>query len=53
MAVDLKKVISVTKHGFVFLSVNHANAILEIYEAFRDRLTFRDRHMIVLVGWDS
>ena len=35
------------------ITVNQANAILEISEAFQDRLTFRDRHMIVLVGWDS
>ena len=37
-AVELKKVVSVTKHGFVRL---------EIYKAFQDRLTCLNRHMIV------
>ena len=46
-AVDLKKVLSVTKHGFVFWAQRKANATLEIYKAFQERLTFLYRHMIV------
>ena len=43
----LKKVLSVTKHGFVFWAQRKAKAKLEIYRAFQDRLTFLNRHMIV------
>ena len=39
-AVDLKKVLSVTKHGFIFWAQCKPNTKLEIYEAFQDRLTF-------------
>ena len=46
-AVELKKVLSVTKHGFVFWAQRKPNARLEIYKAFQDRLTFLNRHMIV------
>ena len=46
-AVELKKVPSVTKHGFVFWAQHKPNATLEIYKAFQDRLTFLDRHMVV------
>ena len=52
-AVELKKVLSVTKHGFVFWAQRKPNARLEIYKAFQDRLTFLNRHMIVWIGWDS
>ena len=41
--VDLKKVPSVTKDGFVFWAQRKPNAKLEIYEAFQDRLTFFNR----------
>ena len=34
-AVDLKKVLSVTKRGFVFWTQRKANAILEMYNAFQ------------------
>ena len=40
-AVELKKVLSVTKHGFVFWAQRKPNTRLEIYKAFQDRLTFR------------
>ena len=43
----LKKVLSVTKHGFVFWAQRKPNAKLEIYKVFQDRLTFLNRHMIV------
>ena len=46
-AVELKKVWSVTKHGFVFWTQRKPNSILEIYKAFQDRLTSLSRHMIV------
>ena len=46
-AVELKKVLSVTKHGFVFWAQRKPNARLEIYKAFQDRLTFLNRHMII------
>ena len=46
-AVELKKVLSVTKHGFVFWARRKPNARLEIYIAFQDRLTCLNRHMIV------
>ena len=49
----LKKVLSVTKHGFVFWAQRKPNAKLEIYKVFQDRLTFLNRHMIVWIGWDS
>ena len=49
----LKKVLSVTKHDFIFCAQCKLNAKLEIYEAFQDRLTFLNQHMIVWVGWDS
>ena len=52
-SVDLKKVLSVTKHGFVFWAQRKPNARLEIYKAFQDRLTFLNRHTIVWIGWDS
>ena len=42
-----KKVLSITKHGFVFSAQRKPKAKLEIYEAFQDRLTFLNRHMIV------
>ena len=42
-----KKVLSVSKHGFVFSSQRTPKAKLEIYNAFQDRLTFLNRHMIV------
>ena len=45
--VELKKVLSVTKHGFVFWAQRKPNTRLEIYKAFQDRLTFLNRHMIV------
>ena len=50
-AVELKKVLSVTNHSFVFWAQREPNAILEIYKAFQDRLTFLNRHMIVLFSW--
>ena len=43
----LKKVPSVTKHGFVFRAQRKPNAKLEIYKAFQDRLTCLNRHMLV------
>ena len=46
-AVELKKVSSVTKHGFVFWAQRKPNTRLEIYKAFQDRLTCLNRHMIV------
>ena len=46
-AVELEKVLSVTKHGFVFWTQRKPNSILEIYKAFQDRLTSLNRHMIV------
>ena len=46
-AVELKKVLSVTKHGFVFWAQCKPNTRLEIYKAFQDRLTCLNRHMIV------
>ena len=49
-AVDLKKVLSVTKHGFVFWAQRKANATLEIYKAFQERLTFLNRQMIVSIS---
>ena len=48
----LKKVLSVTKHGFVFRAQRKPNASLEIYKAFQDRLTFLNLHIIVWIGWD-
>ena len=42
-----KKVLSVSKHGFVFSAQRTPKAKLEIYNAFQDRLTFLNRHMIV------
>jgi len=42
-AVDLKKVLSVTKHGFVFSAQRKPNARLEIYKVFLDRLIFLNR----------
>ena len=48
-AVDLKKVLSVTKHCFVFWGQRQANATIEIYKAFQERLTFLNRHMIVKI----
>ena len=36
----LKKILSVTKHGFVFWAQCKPNTKLEIYKAFQDRLTF-------------
>ena len=42
--VDLKKVLSVTKHGFVFWAQRKPNAKLEIYKAFQNGLTFLNRH---------
>ena len=50
-AVELKKVLSVTKHGFVFWAQRKPNTRLEIYKAFQDRLTFLNRHMIVWFSW--
>ena len=47
-----EKVLSVTKHGFVFGAQHKPNATLEIYAAFQDCLTFLNRHMIVWIGWD-
>ena len=56
--VELKKVFSVTKHGFVLWAQSKPNTrlvlssepsvnqTLEIYKAFQDRLTFLNRHMI-------
>ena len=49
--VELKKILSVTKHGFVFSAQCEPNIILEIYKAFQDRLTFLNRHMIVWFSW--
>ena len=46
-AVKLKKVLSVTKHSFVFWAQRKLNTRLEIYKAFQDRLTCLNRHMIV------
>ena len=42
---------SVTNHGFVFWAQREPNAILEIYKAFQDRLTFLNQHMIVWFSW--
>ena len=44
-AVELKKVLSVTKHGFVLWAQRKPNTRLEIYKAIQDRLTFLNRHM--------
>ena len=46
-AVELKTVLSVTKHGFVCWAQRKPNTRLEIYNAFQDRLTCLNRHMIV------
>ena len=35
----------------VFWAQRKPNAKLEIYRAFQDRLTFFNRHMIVLISW--
>ena len=54
-AVELKKVLSVSNHGFVFWAQYEPNAILDWsinrYKAFQDRLTFLNRHMIVWFSW--
>ena len=50
-AIELKKVLSVTNHGFIFWTQHEPNTILEIYKAFQDRLTFLNRHMIVWFSW--
>ena len=39
-AVELKKVLSVTNHSFVFWAQREPNAILQIYKVFQDRLTY-------------
>ena len=39
-AFELKKILSVTKHGFALWAQRKPNAIPEIYKAFEDRLTF-------------
>ena len=49
--VELKKILSGTKHGFVFSAQHEPNVILEIYKAFQDRLTFLNRHIIVWFSW--
>ena len=47
-AVDLKKVLSVATHGFVFWAQRKQNATPEIYKAFQDPLMIiLKRHMIV------
>ena len=46
-AVELKNVLSVTKHGFVFWAQRKPNNRLEICKPFQDRLTCLNRHMIV------
>ena len=46
-AVELKNVLSVRKHGFVFWAQRKPNTRLKIYKAFQDRLTCLNRHMIV------
>ena len=46
-AVELKKVLSVTKQGFVFWAQGKPNTRLEIYKVFQDRLTCLNLHMIV------
>ena len=50
-AFELTKVLSVTKHGFAFWAQRKPNAVLEIYKAFRDRLTFLNRQVIVWCSW--
>ena len=45
--VELKKVRSVTKHGFVCWAQRKPNPRLEAYKAFQDCLTCLNRHMIV------
>ena len=45
--VELKKVLSVTKHSFVFWAQRKPNTRLEIYKAYQDRLTCLNRNMIV------
>ena len=54
-AVELKKVLSVSNHGFVFWAQYEPNAILDWsinrYKVFQDRLTFLNRHMIVWFSW--
>ena len=45
-AVELKKVLSVTKHSFIIWAQRKPNTRLEIYKAFQDRLTCLNRHMI-------
>ena len=46
--VDLKKVLSVTKHDFVFWAQRKPNAKpFEIYKAFQNRLAFLNQYMIV------
>ena len=51
-AVELKKVPSVTKHGFLPWAQRKPNTRLEICKAFQDRLTFLNRHMIVKISWN-
>ena len=54
-AVEPKKVLSVSNHGFVFWAQYEPNAILDWsinrYKVFQDRLTFLNRHMIVWFSW--
>ena len=46
-AVELKKDLSVTKHGLALWAQRKPNTGLEIYKAFQDRLTCLNGHMIV------
>ena len=48
-AVELKNVLSVTKHGFVFWAQRKPNAILEIYKHFRIAWLF----LIDMIIWSS
>ena len=43
----VKKVLSVTEHGFVFRAQGKPNTKLETYKAFQNRVTFLNQHMIV------
>ena len=47
-AIELKKVLLVSQNIW---AQRKPNAVLEIYKAFEDRLTFLNRHMIVWFSW--
>ena len=51
-AVELKKILSVTKHGFLLWAQRKPSIRLEIWKAFQDRLTFLNRRTIVYISWN-